>query len=229
MELKEKERLDDLQYKGLKIIQHPDKYCFTSDAVVLANLVKVDAGDKVIDLGAGSGIIAILIAAKTKAKHVTGLELQPDMADMAERSVTYNNLSNKVKIVNGDIKDSVKLFGPEQFDIAVSNPPYARAGSGEQNKTSGIAISCHEVAITQKEIITAAGKLLKFGGALYIINKCDRMAEIIYDMKAAGLEAKESYIVSGQRAVAVEPDTVVIVGKKGGKPGMKIYSVINNV
>jgi len=119
--LNENERIDDLQCKGLKIIQKKDGFCFGLDAVLLANFADIKKGDTVIDLGTGTGIIAILIAGKTEAKSIIGLEIQEEMAEMAQRSVKLNNLEDRVKIVCGDIKNSVEMFGASKFDVVVTN------------------------------------------------------------------------------------------------------------
>lgn len=109
--LKENERVDDLQRNHYKIIQDPDRFCFGMDAVLLSGFARAGEGAKVLDLGTGTGIILLLMEAKTKASHLTGLEIQAESADMAERSVKLNGLENKITIVNGDIKEAVSLFG----------------------------------------------------------------------------------------------------------------------
>ena len=109
--LKENERIDDLQRNNYKIIQDPDRFCFGMDAVLLSGFARAKEGDQVLDLGTGTGIIPILLAAKTMAAHITGLEIQPDSADMASRSVKLNELEEKVEIITGDIKEAVSLFG----------------------------------------------------------------------------------------------------------------------
>lgn len=212
--LKNEERLDDLG-NGLAIIQHPDKYCFTSDAVALANSVKASAGDTVIDLGTGSGIIAILIAAQTKAGKVIGIELQPDMADMARRSVAYNSLQARVEIENLKIQDAAKYFGNESADVVVTNPPYRKAGSGETSTNPAIALSRSEAAVTLAEIVDSAGKLLRYGGKFYMVHQSERLAEIFYLMKEKKIEPKILRFLN--------PQTIIVEGIKGGKEGMICY------
>jgi len=122
--LKTKERLDDLNIKGYQIIQDPGRFCFGMDAVLLSGFAHIKKGEKVLDLGTGTGIIPILLEAKTQGSHFTGLEIQPESADMATRSVQYNHLEEKISIVTGDIKDASNIFGASSFDVVTTNPPY---------------------------------------------------------------------------------------------------------
>ena len=145
IELLEKERLDDLGRKNYKIIQNPDGFCFGMDAVLLSGYAKVKKGQRVLDLGTGTGIIPILLEAKTEASHLTGLEIQEKSADMARRSVRYNDLEDKISIVTGDIKEAGSLFGAASFDVVTSNPPYMIGGHGLQNPSMPKTIARHEV------------------------------------------------------------------------------------
>lgn len=122
--LHEHERLDELHRNGYKIIQDKDRFCFGMDAVLLSGFARVKAGERTLDLGTGTGIIPILLEAKTDGSHFTGLEIQPESADMAERSVAYNDLQDKIDIVVGDIKDASQRFGASSFDVITTNPPY---------------------------------------------------------------------------------------------------------
>lgn len=222
MILKENERLDDLQYNNMYIIQDPEGYCFTSDAVLLANNVTVKKGDKVCDLGTGSGIIPILITAKNDIKEAVGLELIERQVDMATRSVEYNNLQDRLKIVHGDIKDGVKIFGSGVFDLVVSNPPYGIVGTGEMKQEEWIARSRYEITITLEEVIRTASKIVKYGGRVAIINKAERLSEITCLMTKYGIEPKKMINVF-RKGNAV--DTVIVEGVRGGKKGMKVYGI----
>ncbi len=222
MELKKDERLDDLQLNNLFIIQNPNEYCFTSDAVILANHVKVRKGERVCDLGTGSGIIPILLSAKTELSEVVGLELQEYQVDMATRSVEYNGLTERVKIVHGDIKEGKKIFGTGTFDVVVSNPPYGISGSGDMKKGEGIARSRYEITVTLEEVIKTASELVKFGGKVYIINKAERLGEMIYLMTSYKLEPKSVINVFRKGNIA---DTVIVEGVLGGKKGLKVYGI----
>lgn len=191
--IKENERIDDLGVKGIKILQSPEEYCFSSDSALLANLVRASSKDKVLDLCGGSGIISLLIAAKTKAKLITGIELQPKLADRAKRSVQLNGLESRIKILCMDVKESLHKLGCGSQDIVVCNPPYYRLGEGEMSENVEIAMCRHEVAITLKEIVEISSKILKFGGKLYIICKADRLSELLCLLSSNRLEPKYIY------------------------------------
>lgn len=221
--LKEGERLDDLQLNGMAIISNPDLYCFTSDSVILANHVKCEGSVRIADLCTGGGIIAILLAAKTKAREIVGIELQPNMADMAERSVLLNNLSERVRILNADVKGIENTLGNGGYDIITCNPPYYKVGSGVTRECESVAIARHELQITAEEIILTASKLLKYGGKLYMIHKSERMAEIIVLLNRYSLEPKHISIISN--ANSKYSDTFIVEAKKGGKSGIKVCTI----
>lgn len=190
IKLNENERIDDLQYKGLKIIQKIDGFCFGLDAVLLANFADIKKGDEVIDLGTGTGIISILIAGKTEAKSVTGLEIQEEMAEMAQRSVKLNNIEDRVKIVCGDIKESVEMFGASKFNVVVTNPPYMNQGGGLLNISDTKAISRHEIKCTLEDVIKASSKLLVPGGRFAMVHRPDRLVDIVWLMRKYSIEPK---------------------------------------
>ncbi len=223
MELKENERLDDLQLNGLYIIQNPNEYCFTSDAVLLANAVKMKKGQKVCDLGTGSGIIPILITAKNSGTTAVGVELQEYQVDMATRSVLHNGMQDRVQIIHGDIRDGRKLLGSGVFDVVVSNPPYGILGTGDMKESSGIARSRYEITVNLEQIIRTASEIVKFGGKVYIINKAERLAEMICLMNKYRIEPKK--ITNVYRKENFPADTVIVEGVLGGKSGVKIYSI----
>ena len=222
MILKENERLDDLQYNDMYIIQDPNGYCFTSDAVILANNATVKKGDRVCDLGTGSGIIPILITAKNDIREAIGLELIDRQVDMATRSVEYNHLEGKIKIVHGDIKEADKLFGAGVFYLVVSNPPYGIVGTGEMKQDSWIARSRYEITVTLDEVIKSASKIVKYGGRVAIINKAERLAEMTNLMIKYGIEPKKLINIFRKGDLA---DTVILEGVRGGKKGMKVYGI----
>ena len=139
------ERIDDLQINGRRIIQSPDRFCFGMDAVLLSGFAKVKKGESVLDLGTGTGILPILLDAKTEGGHFTGLEIQPESADMARRSVILNNRQDKIDIVTGDIKNALNIFGAASFDVIVTNPPYMNQNHGITKPESPKAIARHEL------------------------------------------------------------------------------------
>ena len=218
--LKENERLDELQRNGYQIIQNPQKFCFGMDAVLLSGFAKVKTGGTVLDLGTGTGIIPILMEAKTEASHLTGLEIQEESADMARRSVELNGLSAKIDIVTGDIKEADKLFQSASFDVVTSNPPYMIGEHGLQNPDAPKAIARHEVLCTLEDVVGQAAKLLKPGGHFYMVHRPFRLAEIINVMIQYKLEPKRMQLV--YPFVDKEPNMVLIEGVRGGKSRMAV-------
>lgn len=218
--LKPEERLDDLQVKGYQIIQNPNKFCFGMDAVLLSNFAKVKKGEKVLDIGTGTGIIPILLEAKTDGDHFTGLEIQEESADMARRSVAYNHLENKIDIVTGDVKEAVNLFGSVFFDVITTNPPYMIGAHGLQNKDSAKAIARHEVLCDLDDILRTSAKLLRPGGRFYMVHRPFRLAEILSKMCAYKIEPKRMRLVHPY--VDKEPNVVLIEGSRGGNSRMMV-------
>lgn len=218
--LKPDERLDDLQIKGYEIIQHPGRFCFGMDAVLLSAFAKVKAGECVLDLGTGTGILPILLAAKTEGKHFTGLEIQEESADMAKRSVLHNRLEERVEIVQGDIKEASSLFGLSTMDVVTTNPPYMIGGHGLANPGSSKAIARHEVLCTLDDIIRESTQVLKSGGRFYMVHRPFRLAEILSKMSSARLEPKRMRLVYPY--VDKEPNMVLIEGIRGARSRMTV-------
>lgn len=218
--VRDNERLDDLQCKGYYIIQNPDMFCFGMDAVLLADYAAGKKGAQAIDLGTGTGVIPILMEARDKAVHFTGLEIQKESADMALRSVIYNNLNEKIDIVCGDIKKVEELFKRESFDIVTSNPPYISSNHGLENEMEPKNIARHEILLKLEDVIKAAAYLLKVGGTFAMVHKPFRLAEIIRLMSKYHLEPKRLKMV--QPYADKEPNMVLIEAAKGGKPRIKV-------
>ena len=215
------ERLDDIQLDGYEIIQNPEWFCFGIDAVLLSDFVRVKKEETVLDLGTGTGILPILLAAKTRGKHFTGLEIQAESADMAVRSVEHNRLGERIDIVTGDIKEAAEIFRPAFFDVIVTNPPYMLAEHGLQNPGDAKAIARHEVLCTLDDILRESGKLLQESkGRFYMIHKPFRLAEIIIKMNQYKIEPKRIQFIHPY--VDKEPTMVLLEGIKGGKSRVKI-------
>ena len=218
--LKEHERIDDLQRNGYKIIQDPCRFCFGMDAVLLSGFARADKGDYVIDLGTGTGIIPILMEAKTEAAHLIGLEIQEESADMARRSVALNNLESKIEIVTGDIKQAVELFGKSTMDVVTSNPPYMIGQHGLKNPDSEKAIARHEVLCTLEDVVKAAAALLKPGGNFFMVHRPFRLAEIMTCLSKYKLEPKRMRLV--YPFVDKEPNMVLIEANRGGRSRLTV-------
>lgn len=219
--LKAGERLDDLQLSGYEIIQDPERFCFGVDAVLLTDFVKVKPGERVLDLGTGTGVIPILLEAKTKGEHFTGLEIQEESADMARRSVLHNRISEKVDIVTGDIKEAAEIFKTASFDVITTNPPYMRGQHGLENINDARTIARHEVLCTLEDILRESAKILpESKGRFYMIHKPFRLVEILNMMCQYKIEPKRLKFVHPY--VDKEPTMVLIEGMKGGKSRVTI-------
>lgn len=217
--LKPGERLDDLERNGYKIIQSPNRFCFGMDAVLLSIFAEVRKGEQVMDLGTGTGILPILLEAKTPGEHFTGLEIQEESADMARRSVYYNHLEKKIDIVCGDLKEAAGLFGRAAFDVVISNPPYMNAAGGAKSASDVKAIARQEILCTLEDVVLAAASLLKVGGRFYLVHRPYRLAEIIRVMSKYNLEPKRMRLVYPY--VDREPTLVLLGGVKGARPMLK--------
>lgn len=222
MEVKvyDNERVDDLQYKGLRLIQKKYGFCFGIDAVLLANFADVKKDDRVIDLGTGTGIIPVLLAGKTQAKTIIGLEIQTEMAEMAARSVELNNLGGRVKIINGDIRNSLEYFGPSKFNVVVTNPPYMNMGGGLVNPSDAKAVSRHEILCTLEDVIKAGSKLLVSGGQLAMVHRPERLVDIIWLMRSYRIEPK--YLRFVYPSPYKKANLLLIKGTRNGNPQLKM-------
>lgn len=214
------ERLDDLHRDGFHIIQDPKRFCFGVDAVILSGFAKVKKGETVVDLGTGTGIIPILLAAKSQGAQFSGLEIQPESAEMANRSVLLNELEARVSIREGDIKEAAALFGASSCNVVTSNPPYMNEGGGLVNPFAAKAIARHEILCTLEDVVAAAAKLLRPNGRFYMIHRPHRLTDILVLLRQYKLEPKRLRFV--QPYANQEPTMVLIEAVRGGKPMVKI-------
>lgn len=224
IKLKENERLDDLQRNNLKIIQKTDGFCFGMDAVLLSGFALVKEGEQVLDLGTGTGIIPLLLSAKTRGKHFSALEIQEEIADMAARSVSINHLEEKIKIVKGDIKEASRIFGAASFDVVTTNPPYMDDSHGLKNPAEIKAISRHEVLCTLEDVVREGAKVLKPGGRMYMVHRPHRLIEILETMTKYKLEPKRMKFVHPFRDK--EANMVLIESVRGGGAFLKLEAPI---
>ena len=220
----EDERIDDLQRNGYRIIQKKKGFCFGMDAVLLSGFAQVKEGEAAVDLGTGTGIIPILLEAKTKGKHFTGLEIQEEVAEMAERSVRLNQLEARVDIVRGDIREASRLFGKASFDVVTSNPPYMNDAHGLKNPDLPKAIARHEVLCTLDDVVREAAGLLKPGGRFYMVHRPHRLIEIINTLTKYKLEPKRMKLV--HPFVDKDANMVLIEAVRGGKSMIKVEAPI---
>lgn len=220
--LKEGERMDDLHRNHYKIIQNKEKFCFGMDAVLLSGFAKVKEMETVLDLGTGTGIIPILLKAKTKGRHFTGLEIQEESADMARRSVLLNQIEDQVEIICGDIKEASAIFGKGVFDVVTSNPPYMNDKHGLKNPDIPKAIARHEVLCTLEDVVREASMCLKTNGRFYMVHRPHRLVEILTMCTKYKLEPKRMKFVHPY--VDREPNMVLIECLKCGNSMVKIES-----
>lgn len=224
VELKCNERVDDLQFKGLQLIQNSEYFSFGVDAVLLARFSAPKDNDEVIDLGTGTGIIPIMVSGLCNAENIVGIEIQECMCDMFSRSIQLNNLENRVRVVHDDIKNSEHIFERESFSLVISNPPYIKEGKGIVNEHSQKAISRHEVLCTLDDVAKSAGYLLKTKGRFALINKPERIIECFDAMRKYGIEPKKAQLIFPKSDKI--PSAVMIEGVKGAKEGFKFLRPI---
>lgn len=219
--LKENERIDDLEFKNLKIIQNEKEFCFGMDAVLLTDFAKdIKQKSKIIDLGTGTGILPILLSGKTENTEFVGIEIQEKMAEMANRSVRLNNLQNRIKIINEDIKNLNKIFKKESFDAVVSNPPYKENDTGLKNDYEGKIIARHEVKCNLEDIIFACKILLKDRGTLYMVHRPERIVDVCELLRKYKIEPKVIKFIYPK--IGKESNLILIKAVKNSRKFLKI-------
>lgn len=220
MKLLPGEKTEDLMCKGLVIIQHEDSFKFAIDSVLLSNFVKAKSKDRIIDLGTGSGVIPLLLSAKTNAHELVGVELLYTVAERANRSVKLNKLEGKIKIVNCDLKKTPEIFGKQSFSVVVTNPPYMTVNEGKISPNKVKAYARHEIAATLEDIVRTSEKLLNFGGKFYMVYRSARLADAIFMLKKYKLEPKLLRFIQPGRDKG--PNLFLLMARKGAGNGIKI-------
>lgn len=213
------ERLDDLQRKGYHIIQNPEKFCFGMDAVLLSHFVELKKGNRVLDMGTGTGILPILLCAISEKTQFDALEIQMESADMATRSVKLNELENRIHITQGNINQASAIYGKQSFDAVVTNPPYMNDKHGLQNPDLPKAIARHEILCTLEDVIREASLVLKPQKSLFMVHRPHRLPEIFQTMQRHGLEPKRMRMVHPY--IHKEPNMVLIEAVRNGNPMLK--------
>lgn len=221
MELKENERIDDLQYKGLKIIQNKSGFCFGVDSVLLSDFAKtIKKNNIVVDIGTGTGIIGLLLCKKTNLQKIYGVEIQKEVAEMAKRSVKLNFLENKFEIINCDINDIFQFLEPNSIDSIVTNPPYKKANSGLRNEDEKQRISRHEVTCTLEDIVQKSSQLLKDKGEFYMVHRAERLVDIMCVLRKYRLEPKNVRFVHSRQNE--KPNLILVKAVKYANPYLKM-------
>ena len=221
MKLKENERIDDLEFKGLKIIQNKNGFCFGIDSVILSDFAKnVKPNSNIMDLGTGTGILPILLSAKTEAKKIWGIEIQEDVANMAKRSILLNKLEEKIEIINENILNLESKFEKNSIDVIVTNPPYKKKGTGVINEKESKLISRHEITASLEDFIEISSKLLKDKGEIFMVHRPERLVDILYLMRNKKIEPKNIRFVYANKES--EPKLILVRGVKNAKEFLKV-------
>ena len=221
IQLKENERIDDLELNNLKIIQNKTGFCFGIDSILLSDFAnELPKNSKVLDLGTGTGILGILLCGKTNLSKIYGIEIQKEVSEMANRSVLLNNLSDRFEIVNDSIKNLNKYFNNDSFDAIVSNPPYKKENSGIKNESEVKLISRHEITASLEDFINISSKLLKNNCSLYMVHRPERLSDLFYLLKKYNLEPKKIRMV--QSYFDSKPKLVLIKAAKNAKSFLNI-------
>lgn len=217
------ERIDDLQRNGLKLVQNPKLFSFSTDAVLLADFAKVSKGDRAIDLGTATGILPLLLYGRQPDAQYFGIEIQQELYALAEKNIAINGLCGSMEFIRGDIRDAHKHFGCAN-DVVVVNPPYEKAEDGKTREAASHQIARKEILIDLNGILRAASRLLRSGGSFYMIHKASRLAEILVKMKDVQLEPKLLRFV--QPYWESEPRYVLVQGRKDGREHLRIMPVL---
>ena len=221
IELKENERIDDLEFKGLKIIQNEKGFCFGIDSVLLSDFAKnIKKDSLVLDLGTGTGIIPILLCGKTELKKIIGVEIQEEVSDMAKRSALLNNLQDKFQVFNENILNLNKIYDNQTFDVIVTNPPYKKKDTGIINEDERKIISRHEITANLEDFIKVSKDLLKDKGEFYMVHRPERLVDIFSLLRKYKIEPKELRFVYSN--INKPPKLVLVKGIKNSKSFLKV-------
>ena len=216
IKLNDGERIDDLEYKDLKIIQNKEGFCFGIDSILLVDFAKTVKNSNIIDLGTGTGIIPILLSGKTTNNLFLGVEIQQDIANIAKRSVELNNLEKQIKILNLNILELTDIYKKGSFDVVISNPPYKRVNTGIVNENDKKQISRHEITASLEDFIKVSSYLLKDFGEFYMVHRPDRLVDIFSIMRNNKIEPKKIKFVYPNKNK--KANLVLIKGVKCANP-----------
>lgn len=222
------ERVEDLQLDGLKLIQNTEGYCFTCDSVILANFIKIKQNEKALEIGTGSGVISILACHKNNANDITAVEIQESLYSLAERNIKLNNLEDKIKVVNLDIKDFCKSSEYQKYDVIYTNPPYYDAKSVILSNNKEKDICKYEVCLNLTELIDSVNKLLKHKGRFFIVYPAERLVDLTCELRKKKIEPKRLFFT--QASPKGNANLVIIEAVKGGNPDLKVLPalILNN-
>lgn len=219
IKLSEDERLDEVN-ENLRLICKTDGLTFGTDAYLLASFIRPQSRARAAELGAGTGIISLLLASKNRLAHITAIEVQSDFAELTDRNIRLNSLEEKVTVIEGDVRNIRPSDLSGELDVVFSNPPYMRTDSGKRNESDRKYIARHEVMGNISDFCEAAARLLKHGGRFYCVWRPDRLSELMWAMRQNRIEPKSAVFVHADSES--EPSMVLIMGSKGAKEGMRI-------
>lgn len=213
-------RIDDIGFKGYRLLQDPDCFCYGVDAVLLAHYSRACKEDRVLDLGSGNGAVGLVIMGKYGPSALTGIELQPSMAELARKTAELNGLQNRMDFLCGDIKDIKQLVPAASFDVVTCNPPYFEQGRGPTSVVSESYIARHETTAVLADFAAAAAYALKPGGRFVLVHRPSRIPDIMESCRNCGLEPKRLRMVVPRQGES--PNIVLVSCVKGGGKELKI-------
>ena len=221
IDIKNNEKIDDLQYNGLYIIQDRNKFCFGIDSILITDFAKdIKKNTSLMDIGSGTGVISILCQKKYNLSNVVGVEIQKDMAEMSKRSIMLNNLEDNISILNCNIKDVLKYVNKNSFDYVITNPPYKKKNEGIKNTSVNKLISRHEIECDLNDILENSYKVLKDNGSIYIVHRPERLVDLLYQLRLCKLEPKKIRFVFSKYNES--PVLVLVKATKNGGSFLKV-------
>ncbi len=220
----EYEKVEDLGIDNLKVIQNKNGFCFGSDAVLLSRFAKIKKGARVLDLCTGTGIIPVLLWGLCDLSEVDAVEILPDVASMAQRTMELNGISDKIRVKCADVKDAAEIYGKAQFDAVTCNPPYMNKGGGLVNPKDSLAVARHEILCTLDDVVKTAAAVLKPCGKLFMVHRADRLCDVISVMRKYKIEPKRLQIVYGDMKKAAS--LILLEGAKDGKAQLKVEKAL---
>ncbi|EIQ3759688.1 tRNA1(Val) (adenine(37)-N6)-methyltransferase [Staphylococcus pseudintermedius] len=213
------ERLDYLIREDLRIIQNDAVFSFSTDALLLGHFTEVRKRDRILDMCAGNGVIPLLLSDKGN-NVITGVEIQPQLVNMAVRSVQYNHLEDRITMVEMDINALIQAYSPAQFDLITCNPPYFKANQTNQHQLEAHKIARHEIYCTLDDCLRVSNHLLKEGGRVVMVHRAERMLDLFESMRHYRIEPKRLHMIFSKPGKAAQ--TIVVEGRKGGRQGLDI-------
>lgn len=212
--IKAGETVDDILGGRLKILQKEKGYRFSLDSLLLAHFIRLKRNNRVVDLGAGSGIIALILTYRFDLHDVIAVEVQAKLVDMAQRSIRLNGLESRVDIRQGDVREVRNFLDPQSFDVAIFNPPYRKLSSGRINPDEEKAVARHEIMGSIADFLSSAKYLLKDTGSVFLIYPARRGVELFYRMRLNSIEPKRIRMVHSDSSSGAE--FILTEGVKGG-------------